>query len=329
MTFGKSELTKNTLEWLLNSNPWTKYRVLTDLKEKTLNDPEVMKAKEELLQDPKILELIEKAREWFPYQPKRHDDSKMSHYKLRMLTDFGLSISDPGMEEIENKLKAHKDLDKGLFQIRQEIPEKGAEKEREGKSVWNALPCDSPLLTYILLKLNPDDPDINESLDFFKKSWETTEGWFCNLSFVKGQFKKYNIGCPMFGLMSLEIFSLIPELHDSKYVLNACEPLKFHKELGKSLYYFGRSKKFWSFKYPYVWYNALYIGDILSRFKCFKDNDILKEIISWIEDSFDDEGKITPTSMFREYTAWDFSNKKSPSPWITLMCYKILKRYYE
>ncbi|MDA3850385.1 MAG: hypothetical protein PF447_03855 [Spirochaetaceae bacterium] len=42
-------------------------------------------------------------------------------------------------------------------------------------------------------------------------------------------------------------------------IRRAIEPLIYHRELGKSLYYFGRSKKFWTFKYPFVWYNALYI----------------------------------------------------------------------
>lgn len=324
MKYGKTELSEDTINWLLESNPWTKYGTLTKLLDRPINEDEVKEVKRELLTDSLVVNLKKDAAQWFPYLPKRHDDSKLSHYKLRMLADLGLNTDE--LKEIVEKLKTHKK--DGLFQIRQELPIKDAQKESEDNQIWNALPCDSPLLTYILLKLNTNDTDAKESLEYFKKSWETTEGWFCNLSFVKGQFKKHKIGCPIYGLQCLEIFSLFPELHNSKEVLNAFEPLKYHKELGQNLYYFGRSKKFWTLKYPYIWYNALYIGDVLSRFKVFKDSELLKEIIDWIENSFDNDGKITPTSMFREYKDWDFSDKKSPSPWLTFICYIILKRFY-
>ncbi len=149
------------------------------------------------------------------------------------------------------------------------------------------------------------------------------------LIFVKSQFKKLQVACPMAGLMFLEIMSMFDENYNPDHLLNAYEPLKFHREYGKSVYYFGRSKKFWTLKYPYVWYNALYIGDVLSRFDAFRKEELLIEIIEWLIDCQDDEGKYTTTSMFREYKEWDFANKKEPSPWITFLAYRILKRYYD
>ena len=90
----------------------------------------------------------------------------------------------------------------------------------------------------------------------------------------------------------------------------------------------GRSKRFWRLKYPFVWYNALYVADVLSRFTHLKDEILLREMVEWILESQDENGRFAPTSMFLHYKDWDFSNKKEPSPWITYLCCRILKRYY-
>jgi len=89
--------------------------------------------------------------------------------------------------------------------------------------------------------------------------------------------------------------------------------LKYHKQLGKSLYYFGRSKKFWTFKY------ALYLSDVLSRFLFIKKSPLLKDCVDWIVDAQDEYGRFKPTSIFMPYKGWDFGNKKEPSPWITFL----------
>ena len=66
-------------------------------------------------------------------------------------------------------------------------------------------------------------------------------------------YKKLQAGCPMAGLMALELFSLVQDLKKPEYARNAFEPIRFHREYGKSIYYFGRSKKFWTLKYPFIW----------------------------------------------------------------------------
>ncbi|MBN1186799.1 MAG: hypothetical protein JXB49_31260 [Bacteroidales bacterium] len=133
----------------------------------------------------------------------------------------------------------------------------------------------------------------------------------------------------MAGLMTLELLSALPELKESEFAKNAFAPLKFHFEYGKSIYFFGRSKKFWTIKYPFVWYNALYMADVLSRFHFCKDDPLMKELINWILSKQDEKGLFKPTSMFQAYKDWDFSNKKEASPWITFLCCRILKRFYD
>jgi len=323
-----SMLNNNPIGWLIESNPWTKYRTLIDLLEEHNSSKKLLEVKEELLCHPLIIDLIKETKEWFYIPLKRHDDSTSSHYKLKMLADFGFDITNNDIKQIVTNLKQHNESD--LFAIKQALPEKGkfSVKVDDDFDEWHALPCDSTLLSAILLQLGDQSDEVLKSIELIKNKWQEKSGWFCHLFFVEGQFKKHKAGCQMAALQALEVFSLLPDKIDDKIINNAYEALKFHKDFGKSLYYFGRSKKFWTFKYPFVWYNALYIAEVLTRFDSLKNTNFVKEIVEWIVDSQDENGRFKPTSMFRSYSKWDFSNKKEASPWITYLCCKILKRYY-
>jgi hypothetical protein len=171
-----------------------------------------------------------------------------------MLTDFGLTIEDREMKGIAKIATKH--VENGLFAIRQELPEKGKGYKNPDPNTneWYALPCDLPLITYSLLSLGYNTPAVMQSVDIIKEKWKDVKGWFCYFFFVDSLFRKLQIGCQMAGLMALEVFSKIPELKESKYAKNAYEPVRFHREYGETMYYFGCSRKFWTFKYPYVWY---------------------------------------------------------------------------
>jgi hypothetical protein len=325
----RDKLRGDPVPWLLQSNPWTKYRTLTDLQDLPEESPEVRKAREELSRYPQVESLISEASEWFPQPATRHNDSKLSSYKLMMLAEFGLDASDRKINGIFDKVGDH--LERDMFAIRQALPEtwKGFARPEQDADEWHALPCDSPIITYSLVLMGLDNEAIRNSIEKLKEEWSTEQGWFCHFFFVESHFKKLNAGCPMAGLMALEVFSQVSELKESVYARNAFAPLKFHKEYGKSVYYFGRSKKFWTFKYPFVWYNALYLADVLTRFEFLKGDTLVKEIIDWIEDSQNEEGRFKPTSIWMPYKGWDFADKKNPSPWITLLCSRIIKRWYE
>jgi len=327
----KSKLSGDPIPWLLNSNPWTKYRTLRDLLDKPVSALEVKEAKGELCNDPQIKTLIAETSEWMPIAPTRNNDPKISYYKLRALADFGLTIKDPGIEDIVNKATEH--LEDEMFAVRGTLPKqpkKGVKFIKPDPYVdeWHVSPCNSPIITYTLLSLGLNNPQVNKAVERLKEKWNTKQGWFCHFFFVNSMFKKLHVGCQMAGLMALEVFSQIPDLKESVYLKNACEPLQFHREYGKTMYYFGRSKKFQTLKYPFVWYNALYLAEVLTRFEFLKDEELVKELIAWIENSQDENGRFKPTSIFNIYKGWDFANKKEPSPWITFLCCRILKRWY-
>jgi|GEM_PF-1395970 len=327
----QEKLNNNPIPWLLESNPWTKYKTLMDLMDAPSSSLKVKKTKQELCSNAKIKNLIKETSDWIAKAPTRNNDPKISYFKLRMLTDFGLNIKDTGLQQIATKATKH--TENNMFAIKGILPKRPKKGEKFIKpdldtNEWHASPCNSPMITYALLKLGYKNAEVKKAVETLKDKWTTKQGWFCHFFFVDSMFKKLQIGCPMAGLVALEVFSLIPELKESLYAKNAYEPLKFHREYEKSIYYFGRSKKFWTLKYPFVWYNALYLADVLTRFNFLKKEKLVKELIDWIEKSQDVNGRFKPNSMFMDYKVWDFADKKEPSPWITFLCCRILKRWY-
>jgi len=322
----QNKLTADPLPWLLNSNPWTKYRTLLDLLNQPLSSDDVVQAENDLSNHHQIQSLISETADWFPQSITRHNDAKICYYKLQMLVDFGLTVKNKGIKELIPKIIEH--TDNSFYAVRQVLPEKGYPKPDLSADEWHALPCDSPIISYALFKMGYQHEQLNQSIENLKNYWETPQGFFCNFFFVSSHFKKHNIGCPMAGLMALQVFSQVPELKESVSAQNAFEAIDYHRRLGKSIYYFGRGKKFFTLKYPFVWYNALYLADVLSRFEFTKETALMKELIDWILSSQNEDGTFTPTSIWMAYKEWEFSNKKQPSPWITFLCCRILKNYF-
>ncbi len=321
------QISDENLEWLLNSNPWTEYNTYKYFVEK--KDQDILKKLKNNLEDSTMIkELIDEGKNWFLIPPKRHDDSKLSHYKLKILAHFGLDNKNKDIEEIINLAKKHNE--NGLFAIKQGLPSKENMniKIDENFDEWHALPCDSTVISATLYQLGDRSKETLYNIGVLKEKWVEETGWFCNLFFVNSQFKKHKIPCPMAGLQALELFSQLNLEESNKIISNAFAPLEFHRNFGKSLYYFGRSKKFWTIKYPFVWYNAFYIAYVLSKYKIFRQEQVMVDIIKWIEDSFDENMRIKATSMFRPYSKWDFANKKEVSPWLTFLAYRILDNYY-
>ncbi len=80
------------------------------------------------------------------------------------LSDFGLTIDLPELDELTKKVMCH--TENGCFAIRQTSPQKGEPmgKHDPRANEWHAMPCDSPLLTYTLYQLGVRHPRIEESV---------------------------------------------------------------------------------------------------------------------------------------------------------------------
>jgi hypothetical protein len=45
-----------------------------------------------------------------------------------------------------------------------------------------------------------------------------------------------------------------------------------------------------------------------------------------ITEQADEEGRYTATSMYRAWKGWSFADKRQPSPWLTYLVARVLKR---
>jgi hypothetical protein len=137
-----------------------------------------------------IIKLAGEVCDWFPLSITRHNDPTICYYKLRLLTDSGMRKHDLKLSDIIKKAARHKE--NNLFSVRVFIPEEttGFPKADPHADEWHALHCDSPLVTYILLKLGHNTEAVMRSVEAVAKKWRTPQGWFCHFAFVKNFYKK-------------------------------------------------------------------------------------------------------------------------------------------
>ena len=94
----------------------------------------------------------------------------------------------------------------------------------------------------------------------------------------------------------------------------------------RKLYMFGIGSDFRKLKYPFVWYDILHVMDVLSRFQFTHTDSRMLEMVEAIASQADENGRYRASSMYRAWKGWEFADKRSPSPWITLLVLRIRKR---
>jgi len=321
------------VEWMLDGEPWTRYRVLTGLLGRADRDGEVVSARAEVLVHPDIVGLMDGLSSWFPKAVTKHNTPILDHFRLGMLVDLGLRHDDPGMVDVVAGALDH--TEDGLLALRQADLSniKGYPKIDDTIDEWHAMPCDSPVLLSTLLRSGVRDDRLKVALGRLQEKWLDLAdgGWFCHAGFMEGIHRKLGVPCPVSGLMALDAFAAGMDAYgvgsvDDAAIQKAMDALRYHRDAGRSVYYFGRGKRFWSMKYPLLWYNGLYMLDILSRIPQLHDDPVTVEAQEWLLSMLDDEGKARPTSIFMPYKTWSFSNKKEPSHWMTYIAHRILRR---
>jgi hypothetical protein len=79
-------------------------------------------------------------------------------------------------------------------------------------------------------------------------------------------------------------------------------------------------------KAPLFWYDILHVLEVLSQFKWVKKDKRFKEMMSLVTSKADKDGRYIPESIWTAWKDWDFTQKKIPSPGLTLFVQRILKR---
>jgi hypothetical protein len=326
----------DVIQWLLESDePWTRYRTRVELLDQAEDDPEVRSARAEMLAHLGVKDMIAETATWGDRALKRHNDAGYPIYKFSTLADFGVRADDPGLSAGVEAVMAHQSPE-GAFQTVVNIPKQFG---GTGEDVWAWILCDAPTLLYALLAMGlGDDPRVEKAVDHLVGLVDEN-GWCCvaapELAKFKGPGRRAD-PCPMANVYALKALAQVPDLLDSPAVRTGAEMLLGHWERQgeQKLFLFGIGTEYRKLKHPYVWYNVLHVVEVLSRLPSVHGDPRLREMVEAITAQADGagpgqsrgEGRYTATSMYRAWKGWSFADKKRPSPWLTFLVLRILKR---
>ena len=315
------------IDWLLAcTEPWTRYRALTELLALPECDHLVRSARQEMLAHPQIQWLIEQASAWPGYPLKRHNDAKHPIYAISTLADFGLKAGDPGIDEIASNVIKHKSP-QGMLETQIFIPEAFG---GSGHAEWSWVLCDSPTLLYSLLSFGDGAAASLEPAVDYLSALVRENGWCCTASPDLGKFKgpgRRADPCPIANVYVLKALSVAGSF-DVRAARISTEMLLGHWQRRKERKYFlfGMGTDFARLKYPFVWYDILHVVEVLSRFEWVHGDPRFMEMLEVITNQADADGRFTATSMYMAWKGWSFADKKHPSPWITFLVLSILNR---
>ena len=312
-------------EWLLKSNePWTHYRIMVDLLERPEDDKEVVEARVKMLAHPQIQSLITKAAAWGVQPLKRHNDSSHPIYALVTLADFGLRASDNGIQPIIEQILKNQSAE-GAFLSPLLIPQAYG---GSGEMMWSWVACDAPLLLYVLLSMG--DARIHKASEHLS-SLVCENGYRCAASADLAGFKgpgKHTAPCPIANLIALKALSLLPAEQNKPSIDLAIQMLlDFWKQRKEKKYFlFGMGTDFNKLKLPFVWFDLLHVLEVLSRFPSAISDARYHEMLHILKSNATPEGNYIATSAYQAWKGWSFADKKYPSPWLTFIVERILKR---
>jgi len=323
----KDTLKADPTDWLLSvGQPWVRYRALVDLLDHPEDDPEVKAAHKAILGHLQVQNLIEELRGWPGYPLKRHNDAMHPLHKLAVLADFGLQATDPAMPWIIKEVIAHRSSE-GAFQVTVQIdPRYGGSGEME----WIWMLCDAPVILYALLAFGLKENDAVRRAVHHLTSLIRNNGWPCaSQTGFRGPGRKDD-PCPLANLLALKALAQLPEMWDSEIVRIGTETLLSHwgHQKERKIYLFGIGTDFRKLKYPFIWYDLLHVAEVLSRFPTSKNDPRLQEMVKALVAQQDEQGRFTASSVWTAWKGWEFSQKKEPSPWITLLALRVIKRLY-
>jgi len=321
-------MSTDVIQWLPECDePWTRYRTLVDLLDRQENDPEVQAARAGMLAHPQVQELIAEVATW-PGRPlKRHNDASHPIYALSTLADFGIRADNSLMAAGIDAVMAHQ-APEGPFQTLVNIPQAFG---GTGEDTWTWILCDAPTLLYSLAAMGlADDPRVRRAAGHLAELVDDN-GWRCVAAPELGKFRgpgRKSDPCPIVNVYALRALAQVPGMLDRPATRTAAEMLLWHWEHQgeRKIYMFGIGTDFRKLKYPFVWYNALHVVEVLSRFPFVRADSRFREMVNTLTAQVDEQGRYTASSMYRAWKGWSFADKKNPSPWLTLLVLRVRRR---
>ena len=313
------------IDWLLTGEPYIRYRTYIDLLDLPENAPEAKRARAEMTAHPLVRGLLSELEDWPGGVINNHKKAGLLMHKLAFLADLGITVRDSGVEAIARQITAHLS-EQSVPEVLLNIPKAFG---GTGEDMWAWTLCDTPRIYYSLKKMGTESASLEKGMQTLAACVSEC-GFPCACSPKMGRFKgpgRRTDPCPYATLLMLAALlqtddKTRPELHaGAECLLRLWE--RSHEE-HPFLFYMGTD--FRKLKAPFIWYDILHVADVLSQLPWLQGDSRMEDILSTIRSKADENGRYTPESIWMAWKAWDFGQKKLPSPWITFLALRIFKR---
>lgn len=305
------------IEWLLEGEPYVRYRALTDLLAGQANDPKVRAVRESIADCEPVKHLFARRNEhgywgsprdirtWWP----RKDTT---FWVLGVLADFGLTRDDEG---ISNACE---------YAFSAQLP--------DGAFGWGPPPRASECFTGILVEALAkhgylDDARLRNAYDWLLKRQRLDGGFWCKKTGQPGGPRQSEPSCAFGTLCVLGALVRQPQLRQSELAArSAAYLLQCWDNRGKIRYAGHDSQigKGWEkLKYPFTDYRILKYLDVLTQVDSVRADPRLTTMVRLLMSKRDAEGRFCAESIHNVWSDFDFGQKKLPSRWITLLAYRI------
>lgn len=316
------------IDWLLEGEPWIEYRTRRDLLGQAEDDPKVAFARGRMLEAPPVRGLIEGLAGWPGVVISSHKSAGQPFHRLTFVADLGLKATDGGVDTIVARILEHQSAE-GPFQLSMNV---AVHYGGTGDDRWAWALCDAPLVVYALVGFGlGGEPAVRSAIDYLA-GLVRENGWPCVVSKELGRFRgpgRKDDPCPFATLAMLKALAVVDDLRDCAATRAGAEALLtlWSESTTRHPYMFYMGTDFRKLKAPFVWYDLLHVLDVLSRFPWLRKDARLLDMLQLLTGKADEQGRFTPESVWTAWKEWEFGQKKTPSRWLTLLAWRIVKRF--
>jgi len=281
----------------------------------------------QVLLDSRINKYMNDVADYHSILVSNHKNPDLPIHKLIFLLDIGLDADIPEIQKALDKIIENQD-DNGIYKSLTNIPKHFG---GSGEDTFGWCLCDAPLLLFALHEAGCDyEKYIKKGVDYLV-GFHKECGFPCTVSSEFGKFRgpgRKDDCCPYASLMMLKLLSIIPYYKDTKIAEGTALSLLslWENSMERHPYMFYMGTDFRKLKAPAMWYDIVSVVDVLSHFDFAKSDARFIEMLELIKRKQDSNGCYTPETVYQKFKGWDFGQKKSPSPYLTYLCYRILNR---
>lgn len=315
---------RSAFDWS-QAEPWLRYAVRTQL----FGEPRegLPQLRAHALADPKLQAWLADVAAYHDMVVNNHKNMNLPLHKLWFLLDMGYGAEVPQIAAALGAIRDHRDA-AGVFASRVNIP---THFGGSGEPTFGWALCDAPLLAGALLLAGaPYAADAEEAARALLAT-AIPEGFPCAVSPELGSFRgpgKKSDPCPYATLAMLRLLALLPGQAEGAAARAGAETLLmlWEQSLTRHPYLFYMGTDFRKLKAPLAWYDLVSVLDCLSRFPFAVADARFGQMLALLEGKQAADGSFTPESVYKACEAWDFGQKKKPSPTLTFYCMRIAKR---